>query len=211
MIGRLEGHIVAESPDGTVVLDVQGVGYEVLVPAGSLGRAPRKPDGRVTLQVHTHVREDALTLFGFADESDRGAFRLLCSVAGVGPRTAIGVLSALPVPDLAQAVARADFKRLQMAPGVGRKLAERLALELKDKLAPFVGAGSVAAVAAVPETRTTPAVRPAAPGNLGRLVDALVRTGFKVGEAERVAGELRDQADLPLETLLREALSRLTV
>lgn len=212
MIGRLKGTVAYESADGTVVIDVNGVGYEVLCPLGTLGRAPRDNDDRVTLLVQTHVREDAITLFGFADERERGAFRLLNSVAGVGPRIAVGILGALPVPELAAAVARADLKRLQSVPGVGKKLAERLALELKDKLAGggFVGPATGANGSAVPAASAAAYVAvPPSAGALAQLVGVLVNLGFKPPEAERAAASLKGREGEPLDVLTREALRAL--
>jgi Holliday junction DNA helicase RuvA len=210
MIGRLKGHIVSEGADGTLVVDVTGVGYELIVPLGAQGRASREADGRVTLWVHTNVREDAITLFGFADTFERDVFRLLTSVTGVGPKIAVGVLGVLPPSELAGAIARGDVKRLQTAPGVGKKLAERLILELKDKLG-GLGAGATGAgatgVAYVPPVSASP-LRGAGPTAV--LVDALVKLGFKQAEAERAAVELRDRATEPLDVLVRDALRILT-
>src|SRR3954471_6600235 len=133
MIGRLTG-IPLSDEDGALVIDVHGVGYEVSAPLGTAGRAARDAEGRVTIYVHTHVREDALMLFGFAMESERHAFRTLIGVSNVGPKTALAVLSALPAADLARAIAAKDVARLTAISGVGKKTAERLVLELRDKL-----------------------------------------------------------------------------
>lgn len=188
-----------------VVVDVAGVGYEVLVPLGTLGRCAPDAEGRVTLQVVTHVREDAITLFGFASDADRAAFRLLTTVAGVGPRTAVAILGTLPLPELAAAVAKSDIRRLQSVPGVGRKIAERLALELKDKL-PLSAASGGVGVAVTPVT----AVSPAAPaGPMGALVATLLKLGFRPAEAERAAAEMAPRADEPLDALVRDALKLL--
>jgi Holliday junction DNA helicase RuvA len=208
MIGRLHGRVVSEAPDGLVVVDVGGVGYEVLVPLGTLGRCPHDDDGRVTLAVVTHVREDAITLFGFAGEADRAAFRLLNNVAGVGPRIAVSILGALPPSELVGTVLRGDVKKLQSVPGVGKRIAERLALELKDKITalPMGGPSLPGAVAVV-----LPAVSaPAAPlGPLAALVSTLVNMGFKPVDAERVAADLAPRAAEPLADLVRDALKRL--
>src|SRR5271165_6575125 len=134
MIGRLTGKVVAQEADGGVVLDVGGVGYELAIPLGTLGRAHTDDVGRVTLWVHTHVREDALALFGFADEAERAAFRALVAVSNVGPKIAVAVLGALPAAELARAIARQDLTAFRGVPGVGKKIAERLLLELRDKL-----------------------------------------------------------------------------
>jgi Holliday junction DNA helicase RuvA len=133
MIGRLTGK-VTEEDDGGIVVDVNGVGYEVIVPLGTIGRSKPDAEGRITLFIHTHVREDALTLFGFASDGDRVAFRTLIGVSNVGPKTAVAVLSALPAHELGQAIARKELGKLTSISGVGKKTAERLLLELKDKL-----------------------------------------------------------------------------
>src|SRR5262245_44750271 len=130
MIGRLRGRVLGDDAFGTVLIDVGGVGYDVTVPAGTLGRAVRSAGDQVELFIHTHVREDALDLFGFASEDDRRVFRLLIGLPNVGPKTALGVLSALPVAELSRAVGASDVARLTKVPGIGKKTAERLVLEL---------------------------------------------------------------------------------
>jgi holliday junction DNA helicase RuvA len=208
MIGRLHGRVVSESPDGLVVVDVLGVGYEVLIPMGTLGRCATDAEGRVTLQVVTHVREDAITLFGFANDRERASFRLLTAVAGVGPRIAVSVLGVLPAGELAQAVARGDVKKLTAVPGVGKRIAERLVLELKDKL---TGLGGAAAgdVAMPAGAYGVPVAAVAAAGPSAALVAALVNMGFKGPEAERAAAELAPRIGEPLDVLVRESLRRL--
>lgn len=207
MIGRLHGRVVSESPDGLVVIDVVGVGYEVLVPLGTLGRCAPDAEGRVTLQVVTHVREDAITLFGFANDRERTAFRLLTAVAGVGPRIAVSVLGVLPAGELAHALARGDVKKLTSVPGVGKRIAERLVLELKDKLTGLSGNGSD--VFGPTPGFSAPASPVAAVGPGAALVAALVNMGFKAPEAERAAAELAPRMAEPLEVLVRESLRRL--
>lgn len=212
MIGRLKGGVVSESPDGTVVIDVQGVGYEVLVPLGTLARAPRDAQGQVTLQIHTHVREDALVLYGFADERERTAFRLLMAVAGVGPKIALTILGVLPAAELAATVARGDVKRFQTVPGVGKKIAERLVLELKDKLATGVLSvmdGTGPTVTTTVAATSVTAVQRSNNGRMGQVVDVLVRMGFKPAEAERAVASLKGRESEPLEELVREALRSL--
>jgi Holliday junction DNA helicase RuvA len=199
MIGRLTGRVLAHEGDGAVVLDVSGVGYEVFVPLGTVGRAEVDDAGRATLWVHTHAREDALTLFGFATEVDRAAFRTLIGVSNVGPKTALAVLSALPALELARAIAAKDVKRLTEVPGVGKKTAERLVLELRDKLA-VLGPAEPAAPA-----------RPARAGTQREaLTSALVNMGYRPAEAERAIAQLEGRVDsAPLAELLREALVHL--
>jgi Holliday junction DNA helicase RuvA len=142
MIGRLTG-LLAEKNPPQVVLDVQGVGYEVDVPMSTFYNLPGNGD-KVTLLTHFVVREDGHFLFGFLTEAERFAFRQLIKISGVGPRMALSILSGLSVNDLAGAVARQEAGRLTKVPGIGKKTAERLLLELKDKLAPVVGGGTAA-------------------------------------------------------------------
>lgn len=144
MIGRLTG-LLAEKNPPQVVLDVQGVGYEVDVPMSTFYNLPGNGD-KVTLLTHFVVREDGHFLFGFLTEAERFAFRQLIKISGVGPRMALSILSGLSVNDLAGAVARQEAGRLTKVPGIGKKTAERLLLELKDKLAPVVGGGAAASL-----------------------------------------------------------------
>jgi holliday junction DNA helicase RuvA len=132
MIGRLSGTLVEKNPP-QILLDVQGVAYEVDVPMSTFYNLPGLGD-TVTLVTHMIVREDAHLLFGFASDNERRAFRQLIKISGVGARTALSVLSGLSVAELAQAVTMQDAGRLIKIPGIGKKTAERLLLELKDKL-----------------------------------------------------------------------------
>lgn len=200
MLGWLRGRVVAEEPSG-VVLDVGGVGYELTTPVGTLGRAPSHGEAEVELWVHTHAREDTLELFGFASELERRVFRLLVSVPNVGPKTAIGVLGALSISELSRALSARDLGRLGKVPGIGKKTAERLVVELADKLpalVPLEGAGK------------SPAGKiPAGTGDL--LLKALVNMGYRPGEAERAVQHLGARVSSePLGDLLRAALAFLT-
>jgi len=132
MIGRLSGRLAAKHPP-QVVLDVAGVGYELDVPMSTFYGLPGTGEA-VTLYTHLVVREDAHTLYGFATLEERSAFRQLIRISGIGARTALSVLSGLSVADLAQSIAMQDAGRLTRIPGIGRKTAERLLLELKNKL-----------------------------------------------------------------------------
>lgn len=203
MIGRLTGILVDQTPDGACVIDVSGVGYEVFVPLGTLGRLPRPPEV-TTLHVHTQMREDALTLYGFASLDDRSAFRTLLSVNGVGPKLALGIMSSLTAGELAAAINRGDKARFKGISGVGPKIVERLVLELKDKLH-FTGGGLSAPL---------PAPAKAPPnvfnGTLGTVHSALVQMGFKPFEAETALQKLQASAEgKSAEELLREALAAL--
>lgn len=201
MIGRLRGPVVERGLEGAIIVDVGGVGYEVFVPLGALGRLP-EPPAPVELHVHTHVREDALVLYGFPTAEDRAAFRAVMGVGGVGPKLALAVSSVLDAAALAQAVARQDRARFKGIPGVGKKTVERLILELPDKLPKVLppagtapGRGPAAAAPAA-----------AAEGPLGQVVGALVSMGYRPLEAERAVEQLAGREDEPVEVLLREAL-----
>jgi len=137
MIGRLTG-VLAEKTPPQVLIDVNGVGYEVDVPMSSFYNLPALGE-RTTLLTHFIVREDAQQLFGFLTAAERGTFRQLIKISGVGPRMALGLLSGLSVAELTQAVALQQTARLVKVPGIGKKTAERLLLELKGKLAPDLG------------------------------------------------------------------------
>jgi Holliday junction DNA helicase RuvA len=192
VIARLSGLLLERGEDFAVV-DVHGVGYLVHLSAASLLALPARGEP-VALRTITHVREDALDLFGFATEEEEGVFRALLEVKGVGPRAAQKILSGIPARDLAQAVAHGDVARLTKVPGVGKKTAERLVVELKDKLLALARAAGPAPVRA-------------AGGLLDQLAAALVNLGYKPAQAEQVAERLRGQAEgKALEELLREAL-----
>ena len=137
MIGRIQGILVSVYPPRLLV-DCQGIGYEVDVPMSTLYQLPQAGQ-KITLLTHFQVREDAQQLFGFATETEREAFRQLIKISGVGSRTALAVLSGMSVNELAQAIALQEAGRLTQVPGIGKKTAERLCLELKGKLAPDLG------------------------------------------------------------------------
>jgi Holliday junction DNA helicase RuvA len=143
MIGRLNGTLADKNPP-QVLVDCHGVGYEVDVPMSTFYNLPAVGES-VSLLIHFVVREDAQVLFGFGTPSERHAFRQLIRISGVGPRTALSVLSGMSVGDIAQAVTAQDASRLVKVPGIGKKTAERLLLELKGKLGADMGASSGAA------------------------------------------------------------------
>jgi Holliday junction DNA helicase RuvA len=167
MIGRITGILLAKHPP-LVLVDVQGVAYELDVPMSTFYNLPGAGE-RVTLHTHLVVREDGHFLFGFGSEAERAAFRQLLKISGVGARTALAVLSGMSVADLRQAVAAQDGGRLTKIPGIGRKTAERLLLELRDKL------GDVAAVEAA-----------AAPTASADVLNALLALGYNEREARSV-------------------------
>ncbi len=132
MIASLTGRLAFKAPTH-LVLDVHGVGYEVFIPLSTYYGLPNLSES-TSLSVHTHVREDAIQLFGFLTSQEKDAFVLLTSVSGVGPKLALSVLSALPVSDLVSAIQSGDVEKLTTVPGIGNKSASRLVLELKDKV-----------------------------------------------------------------------------
>lgn len=185
--------------DGSCVLDVAGVGYEVFVPVRNFAQLPVSEPA--TLHVHTHVREDALVLYGFVSPEDRAAFRLLLTVSGVGPKLAMTVLSDLSAVELSRVIARGERQRLEAISGVGKKTAARLMLELKDKL-PAAGL-TIDPVVVQP----APVARPA-DDVVSQACDALTRMGFTRAQAEAAVTQL-DAHTLPLEQVLRRALATL--
>jgi Holliday junction DNA helicase RuvA len=136
MIGQLKGQLLQKRPN-MVLVDVKGVGYEVFIPLTSFYELPGE-GSEITLKIHTHAREDALILFGFCSQREKDLFLKLISISGVGPKLAIVILSGAQVEELAQAIAEGNLARLTAIPGVGRKTAERLILELKSQVTPFL-------------------------------------------------------------------------
>ncbi|HKC23228.1 MAG TPA: Holliday junction branch migration protein RuvA [Thermoanaerobaculia bacterium] len=194
MIARLSGTLVESRPD-RVVLDVNGVGYDVAIPLGTFAVLPAT-GARATLHVHTVVREDAFLLYGFATASEKDVFEKLLSVSGVGPKVALTVLSGLPIPELVSAIATQNARRLATIPGIGKKLAERLGLELKEKMA-GLGLGSVPA-AAPPTSAAEDAIA------------ALKNLGYRPAQAEAaVASAAKEVSADDLSALLQAALKGL--
>src|ERR1700747_293124 len=185
MIARLRGKPVATTPEG-LTLEVAGAAS----PAHATPAAVRKGDSadEITLETYLHVREDALQLYGFADRSERELFVQLLAVSGVGPKVALAIVSGSPVADLRRAIALGDAVRFQAIPGIGKKTAERIVLELKEKLG-------------------APSLAPAAEGSGEQHVvarDALVELGWTLLDAERALAEV--DAELPAEERVRVAL-----
>ncbi len=188
MIGRLIGTLAAKSPPQLLV-DVNGIGYEVDVPMSTFYDLPGLGE-RVTLLTHFVVREDAQLLYGFLTHEERATFRLLVKIAGIGPRTALSILSGLSVEELARAVSLQESGRLVKVPGIGKKTAERLLLELKGKLGDAVSAPQAVASSAQAD-----------------IVQALVALGYNEREAQATLKTL--PADVEVETGIRQALRAL--
>ena len=189
MIGRIAGKLVAKHPP-QIVVDVQGVGYELDVPMSTLYQLPAT-GSEVALLTHLLVREDAHQLFGFFTESERTLFRKLLKISGVGARTALAVLSGMSVADLRDAVSRQETGRLTRIPGIGKKTAERLLLELKDKL-------DVAVIA----------VRAESEGAGSDVVNALLALGYNDKEAQFAVRNL--ESGLSVTEGIRQALKVLS-
>ncbi len=189
MIARLTGVLAHKAPP-FVLVDVNGVGYEVQVPMSTFYNLPEL-GGKVTLLTQFIVREDAQLLFGFATDVERESFRELIKISGVGPRIALAVLSGLSTNELAQAVAAQEAGRLVKVPGIGKKTAERLLLELKGKLAPALGA---AGVVVVNDTQ-------------GDILQALVALGYSDKEAQAALKAL--PADVSVSDGIKQALKAL--
>jgi Holliday junction DNA helicase RuvA len=187
MIGRLRGKPVARALDG-LVLDVGGVGYLVLATPSALRRA--EGAGEVTLETYLHVREDALQLYGFAEPAERELFEQLLSVSGVGPKVALAIVSGSSPGELRRAIVLEDTARFQAIPGIGKKTAQRVVLELKEKIAAGIEPVPISAAAGSP------------PHLVAR--DALVELGFSVAEAERALAAV--DPELPPEERVRLAL-----
>ena len=187
MIARLRGNPVANTPEG-LVLDVNGVGYLV----HATPSAVRKGDdgGEITVETYLHVREDALQLYGFADRAERELFVQLLTVNGVGPKVALAIVSGSPAEELRRAIVREDTARFTVIPGIGKKTAERIVLELKET----IGVGA-------------PDLAPVGSGD-GHVVarDALVELGYSVADAERALADT--DPELPPEERVRLALKK---
>ncbi len=192
MIARLAGTLLEKSPNRLVV-DVSGVGYEVQVPLStfySIG----EPGGGVTLRVHTHVREDVIALYGFGSALEQDLFERLIAISGIGPKLALAVLSGIDASDLIRAIRAQDVGRLTKIPGVGKKTAERIGLELKDRL---------------PQAAQAARVPASAPGDQMRddLLSALTNLGYQRNAAEKaVDAAMRKSPDVPFEQVLRDVL-----
>lgn len=196
MIAHISGTLAQKIP-GEAVVDVGGVGYQIFIPLNVFYRLP-EIGAAVSLQIHTHVREDALQLFGFQDPEEKQLFLLLIGVSGIGPKLAINILSGIAADELARALKEADQVRLVAIPGVGRKLAERMIVELKDKFATLAPPGQ--------ESAKTD-------GGSQLLLDAvsaLVNLGYKRPEAEKLVREVLKKGERSLEGVIKETLRRMS-
>ena len=198
MIALLTGRLAFKAPTH-LVLDVHGVGYEVHIPLSTYYGLPNLNE-TTSLTIHTHVREDAIQLFGFLTQLEKDAFLLLTTISGIGPKSALGILSALPVADLVAAVQGGDVDKLESVPGIGKKTAGRIVLELKEKVGKLSG--------------TAPIQSPAGPETDAAFDDALsalTNLGYRTPDAKEALKQVRKAkpGTASLQELIREALKEL--
>jgi Holliday junction DNA helicase RuvA len=193
----LAGSLLDKNP-GRIIVDVQGVGYDVQVPLSTF-YVVGEPGASVSLRVHTHVREDVIALYGFATSLEQELFERLISISGIGPKLALAVLSGIETPDLVRAIRAQDVARLTAIPGVGKKTAERIGLELKDRLPPSLQAAADTAKPPLPEDQLR-----------ADLLSALLNLGYQRGAAEKaIEKEMNAAPDASFEHALRAVLKAL--
>ncbi|HEX8558323.1 MAG TPA: Holliday junction branch migration protein RuvA [Pyrinomonadaceae bacterium] len=205
MIAHLSGTLLAKHAT-SVIVDVGGVGYEVTIPVTTfydLG----EPNTPVRLRIYTHVREEALQLFGFRTERERELFTLLISVSGIGPKSAVAMLSGMSADEIVTAIRTNNYARLTSIPGVGRKTAERMVIELRDKMAALSSPAleeDIASGAAATAAQSEDALRE-------DTLAALLQLGFPKPAADKaITGAMQEGGDLSVETLLRRSLRQLS-
>ncbi len=200
MIALLTGRLAFKAPTH-LALDVQGVGYEVFIPLSTYYGLPNLNE-TTSLSIHTHVREDAIQLFGFLTPQEKDAFVLLTSVSGIGPKLALSVLSSLSVSDLVSAIRGADLEKLATVPGIGKKSAGRIALELKDKLTKLDPSPMVSA-------RMPGGTKPDT--TFDDALSALVNLGYRPQDAKGALQQVKKMKpdSIPLKELIRDSLKEL--
>jgi len=196
MIAHLSGTLLAKAPQ-SVIIDNGGIGYEVTVPLSTFYTLPEK-DGKVSLHIYTHVREDAPMLFGFYTPLEKEIFTMLISVSGIGPKLATNILSGIGPEELLAAMARRDTARMQSIPGIGKKMSERIALELRDKAMKLKGTlEPLASQVLLPEEK----------GMLDDAASALVNLGYSAKSARDAVEKARTRLEtFNLQSLIKEAL-----
>ncbi|KAF0215831.1 MAG: holliday junction DNA helicase [Geobacteraceae bacterium] len=197
MIALLTGKIAHKSPE-FIIMDVNGVGYRVQIPFSTYYELPAE-GGTVSLTIYTHVKEDAINLYGFRTRLEKEFFQLLISVSGIGPKMGKDILSNIQVEELAQALVQGNLARLSAIPGIGKKTAERLVLELKDKVQKLD-------IAKPAKGENRPSV---SAGITDDVASALVNLGYKEAVVQKVLSETEVPADASMETILKQALKKL--
>lgn len=200
MIALLTGQLVSKRTDQIIIEVAGGVGYRVLIPLSTFYSLPDA--GRVKLHIHTHVREDALLLYGFLTSDERELFILLLSVTGVGPKLALNILSHANPQDLRQAIVNNDVNRLATLPGIGKKSAERLVLELKEKIHKL-------GLSNDPLTKEQAIASSPAQGQTEDALSALLNLGYKEAQARKALATIAITPESPLEEILKSALKSL--
>lgn len=191
MIGYLKGKIISSKPT-QIILDVNGVGYKIGISINTFEKIVDLE--QVSLFIHTHVKEDSISLFGFFTESEKEMFELLISISGIGPKIALGLLSGISVDDLKEAIEEGNVSRIVAVPGIGRKTAERLVLELRSKVDDILFGDAA---------RTQPSIK-------SEAISALTTLGYNFKVAEKVVRELLvESPNFTLEDLIKKALSNL--
>jgi Holliday junction DNA helicase RuvA len=191
MIGYLKGKIISSKPT-QILLDVNGVGYEIKISINTFERISGKDT--VSLHIYTNVKEDSITLFGFYSEAEKEMFELLISINGVGPKSALGLLSGISTDELKQAIITNNVERMIAVPGIGRKTAERLILELRNKVRDIKEEGTI----------------PTKPSLQKEAVSALTTLGYNLVSAEKAVNKiLSDDSGIALEELIKRSLKEL--
>lgn len=199
MIAHLTGRLIRKSTQ-SLVIEAGGIGYEVMVPLSTFYALPEE-GGQANLHIYTHVREDALSLFGFQTMLEKDLFLMLIAVSGIGPKLAVNILSGIGPGELREAIARGDTLRLRSIPGVGKKTAERIALELKDRALKILGDREISPVSMMDEQDKK---------LLDDALSALTNLGYQAKQAKKTLEMVRRaQTDITLEILIREALKKL--
>lgn len=199
MIAHIQGRLHFKSPEN-LIIDVDGIGYQVHVPLTTFYELP-DIGNTVALHIHTHVREDALQLYGFQAQEEKALFIRLMGVAGIGPRLAVNILSGISPAELAECLGEGDLARLISIPGVGRKTAERIMVEMRDKLPALAADRDIALSVKYAADEAV----------MNDAVSALVNLGYKKGVAQRAIDGARQrlEGDINLESLLKESLREL--
>jgi Holliday junction DNA helicase RuvA len=197
MIAIIHGALVYKSIDH-IIIDVGGIGYRVFIPLSTFYSLPE--EGEIKIYTHTHVREDALSLYGFLTLEEKELFATLITISGVGPKLAVNILSHIPVNDLKRAIAGGDVARLSSLPGIGKKTAERLILELKDRLK--------SAERDLPEEKTS-SFGFKTENLLNDVISAMVNLGYKESQARKVLENMELAPNATMEDTLKGALKLL--
>ena len=194
MIAQIRGHLIQKSP-GSVIVEANGIGYQLFVSLTTFYDLPESQQN-VMLHTYTHVREDLLQLYGFSTSLEKELFQILIGVSGIGPKLAINILSGISPPELVHSLGSGDMARLLSIPGVGRKTAERMLLDLREKVQ------KIQSRSVFPQ-----AIRPSADGMAEDVVSALINLDYKKGQAEKVVESVLQQTpEITLEKALKESL-----